>query len=74
MPQLAAGDLLAVRAAGAYGFTMASNYNGRVRPAEVLVDGAAVHLIRSRETVAQLWHGESDLAGRPFDASLPLLA
>lgn len=49
---LAAGDLLAVRSAGAYGFTMASNYNTRNRPAEIMVDGEQLHVIRRRETVA----------------------
>ncbi len=52
------GDLLAVRSAGAYGFTMASNYNSRPRAAEVLVDGDQAHLVRARETVEQLWQGE----------------
>jgi diaminopimelate decarboxylase len=52
------GDLLAVRSAGAYGFSMSSNYNSRPRVAEVMVDGATVHLIRERETLAQLWAGE----------------
>ncbi|WP_250655660.1 diaminopimelate decarboxylase [Alkalimarinus coralli] len=47
---LEAGDLLAVRSAGAYGFAMSSNYNSRNRPAEVLVDGDKAHLIRRRET------------------------
>ncbi|QXP82870.1 diaminopimelate decarboxylase [Methylococcus sp. Mc7] len=55
---LAPGDLLAVRSAGAYGFSMSSNYNSRPRPAEVLVDGGTVHLIRERETIAQLFAGE----------------
>jgi diaminopimelate decarboxylase len=49
------GDLLAMMAAGAYGFTMASNYNTRGRPAEVLVDGDQVHLIRRRENPAELF-------------------
>jgi diaminopimelate decarboxylase len=49
------GDLLAMMAAGAYGFTMASNYNTRGRPAEVLVDGDRVHLIRRREHPAELF-------------------
>ncbi|MBY6187488.1 diaminopimelate decarboxylase [Marinobacter hydrocarbonoclasticus] len=53
------GDLLAVRSAGAYGFTMSSNYNSRPRVAEVMVDGDVHHLIRARETVEQLWQGES---------------
>ncbi len=52
------GDLLAVRSAGAYGFTMASNYNSRPRCAEIMVDGEQVHLIREREKLAQLWQGE----------------
>ncbi|WP_417344711.1 diaminopimelate decarboxylase [Ferrimonas sp.] len=52
------GDLLAVRSAGAYGFTMASNYNSRPRIAEVMADGNQTHLIRERETLNQLWQGE----------------
>ena len=51
-------DLLAVRSAGAYGFTMASNYNSRPRVAEVMVDGNQHYLVRKRETLAQLWQGE----------------
>ncbi len=53
------GDLLAVRSAGAYGFTMSSNYNSRPRAAEILVDGDKSHLIRQRETLPQLWQGEA---------------
>ncbi|WP_017429243.1 diaminopimelate decarboxylase [Vreelandella jeotgali] len=56
---IAAGDLLAVRSAGAYGFVMASNYNSRPRPPEVMVDGDSCHLVRRRETVADLWAGEA---------------
>lgn len=56
---LAEGDLLAVRSAGAYGFVMSSNYNTRGRAAEVLVDGEAVHLVRRRETIEELFAGES---------------
>jgi diaminopimelate decarboxylase len=56
MPHL--GDLLAVRTAGAYGFAMASNYNGRRRPAEALVEGDVVHLVRQRETLEDLVRGE----------------
>ena len=52
------GDLLAVRSAGAYGFTMSSNYNSRPRAAEVLVDGDKLHLIRAREQWQDLWRGE----------------
>lgn len=58
---LAAGDLLAVGSAGAYSFTMASNYNTRPRPPEIMVDGDAVHVIREREPLAQLWAGEAVL-------------
>ncbi|MCG6866956.1 MAG: diaminopimelate decarboxylase [Thiogranum sp.] len=53
------GDLLAIRSAGAYGFTMSSNYNSRPRAAEVLVDGDTAHLVRRRETVAELFQGEA---------------
>lgn len=49
------GDLLALMSAGAYGMTMASNYNTRGRAAEVLVDGAQVHLVRARENPADLF-------------------
>jgi diaminopimelate decarboxylase len=52
------GDALAVMSAGAYGMSMSSNYNTRPRAAEVMVDGAKIHLIRERETVRQLFAGE----------------
>jgi diaminopimelate decarboxylase len=52
------GSLLAVMSAGAYGMSMSSNYNTRPRAAEVMVDGKLIHLIRERETVAQLLVGE----------------
>ncbi len=55
---IAPGDLLCVHAAGAYGFTMSSNYNSRPRAAEVMVDGAQVHVVRERETLADLTRGE----------------
>ena len=55
---LTVGDLLAVRSAGAYGFSISSNYNSRPRPAEVMVDGDRAHLVREREPIAQLWRGE----------------
>ena len=61
--RLREGSLLAVRSAGAYGFTMASNYNTRPRAAEVMVDGGQAHLVRRRETVAELFAGESLLPG-----------
>ena len=54
----AQGDLLAVQTAGAYGFVMASNYNSRRRPAEVVVNGAEVTLARRRETFDDLLRGE----------------
>jgi diaminopimelate decarboxylase len=54
-----AGDVLAMMAAGAYGFTMSSNYNTRGRAAEVLVDGDQVHLIRRRENPEELFALES---------------
>lgn len=53
------GDLLAVHSAGAYGFVMSSNYNTRGRAAEVLVDGGQAIEVRRRETVAELFAGES---------------
>jgi len=56
---LAAGDLLAVRSAGAYAFAMSSNYNSRPRACEVVVDGVDMHLARSRETIAELFARES---------------
>lgn len=56
---LAPGDLLAVTGAGAYGFVMASNYNTRPRPAEVMVAGDQAQLIRAREETAALWSGEA---------------
>jgi len=56
-----AGDLLAVRSSGAYGFTMASNYNTRPRAAEVMVDGDTVYVVRQRETLDDLLRGESVL-------------
>ena len=55
---VAAGDHLAVLSAGAYCMSMASNYNTRGRAAEVLVDGAAAHLIRERESAIDQMRGE----------------
>ncbi|NOH81820.1 diaminopimelate decarboxylase [Vibrio sp. RE86] len=54
-------DLLAVRSAGAYGFVMSSNYNTRVRAAEVMVDGEQAHLVRQREELSSLWALENVL-------------
>ncbi len=56
---LAEGDLLAVMSAGAYGFVMASNYNTRGRPAEIMVDGSQAFIIRERETLDSLFANES---------------
>jgi diaminopimelate decarboxylase len=55
---VAPGDVLAVLSAGAYSMAMASNYNTRPRAAEVMLDGAEAHLVRERESVAQLFAGE----------------
>jgi len=52
------GDLLALLSAGAYGMSMASNYNSRPRAAEVLIDKNEIHLIRERETLGSMMAGE----------------
>lgn len=59
LPPAARGDVLAVFSAGAYGFSMAGNYNSRPRPAEVLVAGSSARVIRARETADGLMVGES---------------
>lgn len=56
---IAPGDVLAVRSAGAYGFVMASNYNSRPRPVELMVDGEHCHVVRARESIESLWQGEA---------------
>jgi diaminopimelate decarboxylase len=58
MPAFKPGDLVAIMSAGAYGFSMASNYNSRPRPAEVMVKGDRFSIIRSRETYDDLMKGE----------------
>jgi diaminopimelate decarboxylase len=58
---LSEGDLLAILSTGAYGMAMASNYNSRPRAAEIMVDGGAVHLVRRRERLAELFALESTL-------------
>lgn len=58
MPKVKAGDLVALLDAGAYGMSQTSNYNTRMRPAEVLVDGAEAKLIRRRETLKDLFAPE----------------
>ncbi|MGB1333992.1 MAG: diaminopimelate decarboxylase [Porticoccaceae bacterium] len=55
---IAEGDYLYLSSAGAYGFTMSSNYNSRPRVAEVMIDGNKTHLIRARETIEDLVRGE----------------
>jgi diaminopimelate decarboxylase len=55
------GDLLAILSAGAYGFVMASNYNTRPKPAELMVDGKNAYVIRAREVVRDLFAGEKIL-------------
>ncbi len=59
LPPLAAGDLLAVKTAGAYGMSMSSTYNSRLRPAEVLVDGRSYRVVRRRDALEDLWRGET---------------
>ncbi len=59
--RLKPNDLLAVRSSGAYGFTMSSNYNSRPKPAEIMVDGKQIHLIRKRESLQDLITGEKTL-------------
>jgi diaminopimelate decarboxylase len=69
MPVPEAGDLLCVRSAGAYGFSMSSNYNARPRAAEVLVAGDTAHLVRKREAWPDLVRGEKVRPpGRRFPA------
>ena len=50
-----------MRSAGAYGFTMSSNYNSRPRVAEIMVDGEQIHVIRQRETIDDLYRNECTL-------------
>ncbi|MFV8784074.1 diaminopimelate decarboxylase [Microbulbifer sp. SA54] len=61
---LAPGQLLAMLSAGAYGFTMSSNYNSRTRAAEVLVDGDKTYLVRARESLADLVRGETTVPAK----------
>ncbi len=60
LPEMQEGDLAAIMSAGAYGFVMASNYNSRPLPAEVLVRGDRFSLVRERQTYDDLVHGERD--------------
>lgn len=59
LPELRAGDLVAVKTAGAYGFVLASNYNSRPRPCELLVRGDQIAIVRERETYEDLVRGET---------------
>ncbi len=59
LPNVEPGDLVVIRDAGAYGFAMASGYNGRPLVAEVMVDGSRAELIRRRQTLEETWQGES---------------
>lgn len=59
LPILQEGDLIALMSAGAYGFTMASNYNSRPLPTEILVKGGQAEVIRERQHLSDLIHGES---------------
>ena len=55
------GDLLAIKNAGAYGYSMASNYNSRFRPAEVLILNGEAKLIRRRDTLEDILRGQIDV-------------
>ncbi|HZO81388.1 MAG TPA: diaminopimelate decarboxylase [Candidatus Binataceae bacterium] len=68
IPEPREGDLFAVMSAGAYGFVMASNYNSRPRAAEIMVDGATVHVVRERERFEDLVRGEK-LVRLPADGA-----
>jgi diaminopimelate decarboxylase len=63
-----AGDVLAVETVGAYGFSMASNYNARRRPAEVMIEDGEARLIRRRETIEDLMRGE-EIPARDAEAA-----
>ncbi len=62
LPQVRSGDVLAIKNAGAYGFSMASNYNSRLRPAEVLVYQGEVKLIRQRETLDDILQNQIEIS------------
>jgi diaminopimelate decarboxylase len=61
LAELRAGDLVAICTTGAYGFVLASNYNSRPRPCELLIEGDRIHVARKRETFADLVRGETTL-------------
>jgi diaminopimelate decarboxylase len=58
LPPVEEGALLCLFTTGAYGFSMSSNYNSRIKPAEVLVAGDKDYLIRERETYKDLWRNQ----------------
>jgi diaminopimelate decarboxylase len=68
LTELSVGDVVAILNAGAYGFSMASNYNLRPRPAEVIVRGGEVRLVGERETYAQLLRGRPAPEARAREA------
>jgi diaminopimelate decarboxylase len=59
LPEAKVGEHLVIECAGAYGFVMSSNYNGKPQPAEILVSEGKAHLVRARQTLADLVRGES---------------
>jgi diaminopimelate decarboxylase len=59
MPEAQAGDLIALLDAGAYGMSLASHYNSRVKPTEVMVEGGVARVVRRRETLEELMVGET---------------
>lgn len=67
--ELHQGDILAIMSAGAYAFTMSSQYNSRPRAAEVMVDGSRAHVVRQRETIAGLFENESILPADVLNSS-----
>ncbi len=68
---IAPGDVVAIRSAGAYGFVMASMYNGRRRAAEVMVDGDVARVVRARDGFDELWRGEFHWDGTAADPQVP---
>jgi diaminopimelate decarboxylase len=58
LPDFQPGECVALMSAGAYGFVMASNYNSRTLPAEILVEGDSATIVRKRQTLEDLIHGE----------------
>jgi diaminopimelate decarboxylase len=63
MNEVREGDLIVLKNAGAYGYAMASNYNSRFRPAEVLVIDGKAMLIRERDTLEDILKGQKDIFG-----------